>query len=151
VKDGVSVTDAVAVAHLRCNIPAAIELRAALDSALLLAAKVGVRRTEYSDGGRNAAASIASGHALYRRGCFIPLCRHLGIVERWNRCRQLKHFALWQLAGTSQPARKFASPSSRPFWVERSRRVANSTMASQFEFQQAIEALQNAKAGKPRL
>jgi hypothetical protein len=41
VKDGVSVTDAVAVAHLRCNIPAAIELRAALDSALLLAAKAG--------------------------------------------------------------------------------------------------------------
>ena len=39
VKDGASVTDAVAVAHLRCNIPAAIELRAALDSALLLAAK----------------------------------------------------------------------------------------------------------------
>jgi hypothetical protein len=41
VKDGVSMTDAVAVAHLRCNIPAAIELRAALDSALLLAAKAG--------------------------------------------------------------------------------------------------------------
>ena len=41
VKDGVSVTDAVAVAHLRFNIPASIELRAALDSALLLAAKAG--------------------------------------------------------------------------------------------------------------
>jgi hypothetical protein len=41
VKNGESVTDAVAMAHLRCSIPAAVELRAALDSALLLAAKAG--------------------------------------------------------------------------------------------------------------
>jgi hypothetical protein len=39
IKDGVAVSDIVAVAHLRCNIPAALELRGALDSALLLAAK----------------------------------------------------------------------------------------------------------------
>jgi hypothetical protein len=39
VKDGASVTEAVAVAHLRCSIPAAMELRAAIDGALLLAAK----------------------------------------------------------------------------------------------------------------
>jgi hypothetical protein len=38
-KDGAPVTDAVAIAHLRCNVPAAIELRNALDGALLLAAR----------------------------------------------------------------------------------------------------------------
>jgi hypothetical protein len=37
-RDGAPVTDAIAIAHLRCNIPAAIELRSALDAALLLAA-----------------------------------------------------------------------------------------------------------------
>jgi hypothetical protein len=39
IKDGAVVSDIVAVAHLRCNIPAALELRGALDSALLLATK----------------------------------------------------------------------------------------------------------------
>jgi hypothetical protein len=38
-RDGAPVTDAVAIAHLRCNVPAAIELRNALDGALLLAAR----------------------------------------------------------------------------------------------------------------
>jgi len=38
-RDGAPVTDAVAIAHLRCNVPAAIELRSALDAALLLAAR----------------------------------------------------------------------------------------------------------------
>jgi hypothetical protein len=38
-RDGDPVTDAVAIAHLRCNIPAAIELRSAIDAALLLAAR----------------------------------------------------------------------------------------------------------------
>jgi hypothetical protein len=37
-RDGAPITDAVAIAHLRCNAPAAIELRNALDAALLLAA-----------------------------------------------------------------------------------------------------------------
>ena len=37
--DGAPVADAVAVAYLRCNIPAAIELRNALDKALLAASK----------------------------------------------------------------------------------------------------------------
>jgi hypothetical protein len=37
-RDSAPVTDAVAIAHLRCNVPAAIELRNALDAALLLAA-----------------------------------------------------------------------------------------------------------------
>ena len=37
-RDGAPVADAMAIAHLRCNIPAAIELRNALDAALLLAA-----------------------------------------------------------------------------------------------------------------
>jgi hypothetical protein len=39
VKDGVPTTDIVAVGYLRCNATAAAELRAALDSALLIAAK----------------------------------------------------------------------------------------------------------------
>jgi hypothetical protein len=38
-KEGVAVTDFVAVGYLRCNAVAAAELRNALDSALLLAAK----------------------------------------------------------------------------------------------------------------
>jgi hypothetical protein len=38
-RDGAPVTDAVAIAHLRCNVPAAIELRNALDGAILLAAR----------------------------------------------------------------------------------------------------------------
>ena len=38
-RDGAPVTDAVAVAHPRCNVPAAIELRSVLDAALLLAAR----------------------------------------------------------------------------------------------------------------
>jgi hypothetical protein len=38
-RDGAPVTDAIAIAHLRCNVPAAIELRSALDAALLLAAR----------------------------------------------------------------------------------------------------------------
>jgi hypothetical protein len=38
-RDGAPVTDIVATAHLRCNVPAAIELRNALDGALLLAAR----------------------------------------------------------------------------------------------------------------
>jgi hypothetical protein len=38
-RDGAPVTDIVATAHLRCNVPAAIELRNALDAALLLAAR----------------------------------------------------------------------------------------------------------------
>jgi len=37
-RDGAPVAYAMAIAHLRCNIPAAIELRNALDAALLLAA-----------------------------------------------------------------------------------------------------------------
>ncbi len=39
IKDGAAFSDIVAVAHLRCNPIAALELRNALDSALLLAAK----------------------------------------------------------------------------------------------------------------
>jgi hypothetical protein len=39
IKDGAAFSDIVAVAHLRCNPLAALELRNALDSALLLAAK----------------------------------------------------------------------------------------------------------------
>jgi hypothetical protein len=38
-KDGVPTSDIVAVGYLRCNALAAMELRAALDSALLLATK----------------------------------------------------------------------------------------------------------------
>ena len=38
-KDGTPVSDLVAVAHLRCNAVAALDLRNALDNALLLAAK----------------------------------------------------------------------------------------------------------------
>ena len=38
-KDGAPVRDVVATAHLRCNVPAALELRNALDAALLLAAQ----------------------------------------------------------------------------------------------------------------
>jgi hypothetical protein len=38
-KDGVVASDVVAVAHLRCNAIAALELRNALDSAILLATK----------------------------------------------------------------------------------------------------------------
>jgi hypothetical protein len=38
-KDGTPISDVVAVAHLRCNVVAATDLRNALDSALLLAAK----------------------------------------------------------------------------------------------------------------
>jgi hypothetical protein len=38
-RDGAPVADVVATAHLRCNVPAAIELRNALDGALLLAAR----------------------------------------------------------------------------------------------------------------
>jgi hypothetical protein len=38
-KDGVPVSDVVAVAYLRCNVMAATDLRNALDSAILLAAK----------------------------------------------------------------------------------------------------------------
>jgi hypothetical protein len=71
--------------------------------------------------------------------------------ERWNRCRQLNRCALWPLVGASQATRKFVSPSSPPFWLERSRHIVNSTMASQFEFRHAIEALQKPKAGEPRL
>ena len=37
--DGAPVRDAVATAHLRCNVLAALELRNALDAALLLAAQ----------------------------------------------------------------------------------------------------------------
>jgi hypothetical protein len=37
--DGISATDFVAVAHLRCNVIAAMELRKAIDDALLLASK----------------------------------------------------------------------------------------------------------------
>ena len=37
--DGAPVRDVVATAHLRCNVPAAVELRNALDAALLLAAQ----------------------------------------------------------------------------------------------------------------
>jgi hypothetical protein len=39
IQDGAAFSDIVAVAHLRCNPLAALELRNALDSALLLAAK----------------------------------------------------------------------------------------------------------------
>jgi hypothetical protein len=39
IKDGAPFSDIVAVAHLRCNPLSALELRNALDSALLLAAK----------------------------------------------------------------------------------------------------------------
>ena len=39
IKEGAASSDIVAVAYLRCTIPAAIELRNALDSALLLATK----------------------------------------------------------------------------------------------------------------
>jgi hypothetical protein len=38
-REGASVSEAVATAHLRCNVPAALELRNALDAALLLAAR----------------------------------------------------------------------------------------------------------------
>jgi hypothetical protein len=38
-KDGAVSSDAVAVAYLRCNVAAAVELRNALDSALLLGVK----------------------------------------------------------------------------------------------------------------
>jgi hypothetical protein len=38
-RDGAPVTSVVATAHLRCNVPAAVELRIALDGALLLAAR----------------------------------------------------------------------------------------------------------------
>jgi hypothetical protein len=38
-KEGTPISDVVAVAHLRCNVAAATDLRNALDSALLLAAK----------------------------------------------------------------------------------------------------------------
>jgi hypothetical protein len=38
-KDGLVASDVVAVGYLRCNIPAAVELRNAIDSALLLGAK----------------------------------------------------------------------------------------------------------------
>jgi hypothetical protein len=37
--DGAPVRAVVATAHLRCNVPAAVELRNALDAALLLAAQ----------------------------------------------------------------------------------------------------------------
>ena len=38
-RDSAPVRDVVATAHLRCNVPAALELRNALDAALLLAAR----------------------------------------------------------------------------------------------------------------
>ena len=38
-KDGAVISDVVAVAHLRCNVVAAVELRDALNNALLLGAK----------------------------------------------------------------------------------------------------------------